>query len=114
MEPLAIAKLAAKALDDKKAQSIKVLKVEDVTVLTDYFVIATGTSNTHVRALTDEVDFQLSQQKVEPLRKEGMDTRQWALLDYGSVVVNVFSKEAREFYSLDHLWMDGEEIEMEF
>ena len=110
MEPLQLAKAAAKALDDKKAKDVKVLRVQDLTVLADYFVIASGTSNTHVSALSEEVEFQLSQQSIQPLHKEGAKTRDWVLLDYGPVVVHVFYPEAREFYALEHLWADGEEV----
>lgn len=113
MEALQLAKLAAKAMDGKKAQDIKLLRVEDLTVLADYFVIATGTSNTHVGALADEVDFKVSEAGVEPLRVEGAKSKDWVLLDYGSVVVHVFYPEAREFYALERLWADAETIELE-
>ncbi|MFV0353134.1 MAG: ribosome silencing factor [Oscillospiraceae bacterium] len=110
MEALQLAKEAAKALDDKKGIDIKVLKVEDLTVLADYFVIASGTSNTHVGALADEAEARLDKLGIKPLRREGEKTRNWVLLDYGSTVIHVFYPEAREFYALDRLWADAETV----
>ncbi len=80
----------AKILDKKKAVDVRVLKVESLTVLTDYFVIASGTSTTQVAALADEVDFELSQRGIKPHNTEGFDSKNWVLLDYSSVIVHVF------------------------
>lgn len=102
----------AKALDSKKALDIKALRVEDLTVLADYFVIASGTSNTHVGSLAEEVEYKMSQAGIEPSRVEGADSRNWVLLDYGAVVVHVFYPEAREFYALERLWADGVPVEL--
>lgn len=113
MQPLELAKTIAKALDSKKALDIKLLRVHDLTVLTDYFVIASGTSNTHVGSLADEVQFKLSQLDIKPTRVEGAGTRDWILLDYGSVVVHVFYPEARDYYALERLWADGEPVELD-
>ena len=107
METLELAKSIARILDNKKAQDLKVLKVRDLTVLADYFVIASGGSTTQVGALYDEVDFQMGQKGVEPLRVEGAASRNWILLDYGSVVVHIFYPEQREFYALERLWADA-------
>ena len=112
MEALQIAKLAAQAINSKKGIDIKVLKVDDLTVLTDYFVIASGTSNTHVSALANEVDFKLSEKKINPNHIEGKDGKNWIVLDYGSVVVNVFYLETREYYSLERMWADATPIEL--
>lgn len=97
----------ARALDAKKALNVRVLKVEDLTTVTDYFVIATGTSTTHVGALADEAEFQLGRQGVNVLRTEGHDGKRWVLLDYGSVIVHVFTQEAHDYYDLEHLWADA-------
>ena len=113
MESLQLATEIAKILDKKKAQNIKVLKVEDQTVLTDYFVIANGGSTTQVKSLAEEVEFQLGQKEVKPLRTEGYETKSWILLGYGNVIVHVFYPDARNFYDLDHLWADAEEIQMD-
>ena len=101
----------AKALDDKKALDVSVLEISDLTIVTDYFVLATGTSSTHVRTLADEIDHLLSAQGIEPHHIEGRATG-WVLLDYGSVVAHVFTKEARAFYNLDRLWSDGHPLDL--
>lgn len=113
MESKDLALRAAALLDKKKASSVRVLKVRDLTVLTDYFVLASGTSTTHVKSLAEELDYQLEHDhNVHPLRTEGSDSRSWVVLDYGEVIVHVFTPEAREFYDLDHLWADGEEVDI--
>lgn len=110
MESKALAIELARALDAKKALGIKILEVEDLTTVTEYFVIATGTSTTHVGALADEADFRLGQLGVNVLRTEGHDGKRWILLDYGSVIVHVFTQEAHDYYDLEHLWADAREI----
>ena len=99
----------AKILDKKTAQAVRVLKVASLTVLTDYFVIASGTSTTQVASLADEVEYELSQKGLEPYSVEGHDTKNWVLLDYSSVIVHVFVPTPRTYYDLAHLWADGEE-----
>ena len=94
----------AKILDKKKAHDVRVLKVESLTVLTDYFVIASGTSTTQVAALADEVEFELSQKGLEPYSTEGYDSKNWVLLDYSNVIVHVFVPNTRTYYDLEHLW----------
>ena len=105
-----IAAIAAKALDDKKARDIKVLKTDKQTVLADYFVICNGTSSTHIKALVDEVDRKLSEAGEPPIRREGLRSDIWVLMDFGSVIVHVFTDEARKFYNLERLWSDSEEV----
>ena len=97
----------AKILDKKKAHDVRVLKVESLTVLTDYFVIASGTSTTQVASLADEVEYELSQSGIEPHTTEGFDSKNWVLLDYSSVIVHVFTQEAHDYYDLEHLWADA-------
>ena len=83
-------------------------------MVTDYIVIATGTSTTQVKALADEVDFQVKEKLgIEPARVEGYESKNWILLDYETVIVHVFHPQAREYYNLDKLWADGTEIEFE-
>lgn len=106
METLEILKTAAKALDSKKALDVQAIEIGDLTIITDFFLLATATSSTHVRALADEVEEMLSQAGVEPHHIEGRATG-WILLDYGSVVVHVFDKKSRDFYQLERLWNDG-------
>lgn len=107
MQPKELAFAAAKALNSKKGRDIRVLHIEDLTVVTDYIVIAAGTSGTQVKALAEEVEFKLEQEGVKTLRAEGYQAKNWILLDYGSVIVHVFSPEAREYYDLERLWADG-------
>ena len=102
----------ARILDRIKAESVKVLKVRDLTVLTDYFVIASGTSTTHVAALADEVEFALGEKGVKPYNTEGYDSKNWVLLDYSSVIVHVFVPNTRTYYDLEHLWADGEPVDI--
>ncbi len=101
---------AAAILDNKKAGEVKVLKTEEVTVLCDYIVIATGNSTTQVRALADELEFKLKEQGVAPARIEGYESRNWILIDYYGVIVHIFHPEAREFYKLETLWADAKPV----
>ena len=102
----------AKILDKKKAQDVRVLKVDSLTVLTDYFVIASGTSTTQVGSLADEVEYELSQSGIESHTTEGFDSKNWVLLDYSSVIVHIFVPNTRTYYDLEHLWADGEPIDI--
>ena len=112
MTPKEIAVTAAKALDSKKGQEIKVIDVEHLTSLADYFVICSGTSNTQINALCDAVEKAVNEGGEPTLHREGYRGGTWVLLDFGSVVVHVFSGEAREFYSLERLWQDGTPLDM--
>ena len=103
--------IIVKALDSKKGLDIRLIKVSDITALTEYFVLATGTSSTQVRALAEEAEFRMSQAGVEPHHIEGKSTG-WILLDYGDVVVHVLNEQSREFYDLERLWADGEKIDI--
>ena len=111
MEAFDILKIAANALNEKKAMELCAIKIEDISDIADYFLICTATSNTHVRALADTVEEKLKEQGVQPNHIEGRAS-DWLLLDYGTVVVHVFGKVSREFYSLDHLWNDGEQVDL--
>ena len=111
MTSLETAKLAAKALDSKKGLDIKIIRIEDISSIADYFVIATGTSNTHVKALADEVEYQLDQAGLSASGVEGQRNDTWILIDYIDVVVHVFSYESRAYYNLERLWEDGEIVE---
>ena len=108
-----IALKAAKALDEKKARDIKIIYVNEQTIIADYFVIAAGTSRTQVNALADEVDYKLGLEGIQPTKIEGRGQGTWVLLDYDSVLVHVFNPQSREFYNLEKLWADGEEIPFE-
>ena len=113
MTPKEKAIIAAKALDEKKGKEIGVIEVAELTTLADYFVIATGSSNTQIYALCDSVEKALKEQADErPSRREGHRDGTWVLLDYGWVIVHVFSEEARSFYSLERLWSDGKPVDL--
>ncbi|MCH5324111.1 MAG: ribosome silencing factor [Eubacterium sp.] len=102
-----------KALDSKKAFDIKVLKVRDLTILSNYFVIAGASSTTQAKALADEVEFKLGEKGVNPRHYEGRQSANWIVLDYVDVIFHIFHSESREFYDLERLWQDGEEIDVE-
>lgn len=106
----AVAHAVFDVLDSKKARDIKVLKVQDQTVIADYFVIATGNSSTQVKSLGGEVEYRLGLRGVDPTHFEGRDNNSWVILDYDSVIVHVFSRESRDFYKLEKLYGDAEEI----
>ncbi len=105
-EPATLAKAIAEVLDSKKGRDVKVVKVCDKTSIADYFVLATGTSNTHVQSLSGEVEYKIGQCGVDPAHIEGRDGNAWILLDYSNVIVHIFSREARDFYNLDKLYAD--------
>lgn len=111
MERTELLKNIVVTLDNKKAMDIKSLEITDLTVVADYFVIATGTSGTHIRALADEVEDTLTKMGVEPNHIEGKTTG-WILLDYGTVVVHLFTPDQRELYSLEHLWGDAKQVDI--
>ncbi|MDE5853774.1 MAG: ribosome silencing factor [Ruminococcus sp.] len=104
--------LVVKTLDSKRGEDIQAIKISDLTILADYFVIVNGTSNTHARTLADEVEFQLSQNGIEPERREADTGNTWIILDYSDIIVHVFYKETRQFYKLEGLWADGEQIDI--
>lgn len=114
MTSLELAKEACKILNNKKASELKIIKIEDISSLADYFVLASGTSNTHVNALADEVEVQLKQIGVTPDHIEGYRSNSWVLMDYDTVIVHVFTPDSREFYDLDRLWQDGEPVDTSF
>ena len=101
-----LADAIAEILDSKKARDIKVLHVEDKTVIAEYFVICTGNSSTQVKALAGEVEYRTELRGLSPYSVEGRDNNSWILLDYSNVIVHIFSREAREFYNLEKLYED--------
>ncbi len=114
MTPQQVAENVVRALANKKGKDIKMLKTDGVTILADYFVICSATSAPHIKALTDEVDKVLSELGEPPLRREGYRSGTWILLDFGCVVLHLFHDEAREFYNLERLWADAENIDIEY
>ena len=112
MTGLQIAKAAAKIFDDKLAVDVKVLKVKELTIIADYFVIVSGQSSTQVASLADEAEYQLELLGVPSARKEGSAAGGWIVLDYETVIMHIFHSDAREFYSLERLWADAKQIDI--
>ena len=112
LDPKTIAHEVTKALDAKKGLDIKLLKIDRVSSLADYFLICTGTSNTHVKTLCDYAEYTLEQLGEKLLGREGHRGNSWELLDYGTIVVHVFTDEARKFYDLERLWADAESVDL--
>lgn len=111
MTELEKAKETVKILDKKKAVDIKAIHITDYSIVADYFVIATGTSNTHVKSLADELEYEMSKLGIEPYHIEGKATG-WIVLDYGTVIVHIFTGESREYYNLERLWSDAEDVDL--
>ncbi|HAL87761.1 MAG TPA: ribosome silencing factor [Clostridiales bacterium] len=112
LTPKEIAVAVTKALDAKKGMDIKLLRIDSVSSLADYFLICTGTSNTHVKTLCDYAEYTLEQLGEPMLGREGHRGSAWELLDYGTLVVHVFTEEARKFYALERLWADAEVVDL--
>ncbi|MBQ7116243.1 MAG: ribosome silencing factor [Clostridia bacterium] len=108
---LDIVKKIVKALDDKKGNDIQIIKIEELTIVADYFIICTANSNTHVRALADEVEYQLEEAGIKADHIEGRATG-WVLLEYKGVVVHIFLEESRNYYNLERLWEDAKKIDV--
>ncbi len=104
--------IAVKALDSKKAKDIKVLKIDELTILANYFVIASATSTTQVKALADEVEYQLGLKGVQPKGIEGYQSKSWIVLDYIDVIVHIFLESERDFYQLERLWAGGTPVDI--
>ena len=107
-----VALQVTKALDEKKGMNIKLLKIDQISTLAEYFLICTGTSNTHVKTLCDYAEYAMEQMEEPLLGREGHRGNSWELLDYGAVVVHVFTEEARQFYNLERLWADAEAVDL--
>lgn len=107
-----IAEIAVKAIDSKRGCDIELIRVGDITVLTDYFVVATANSNTQLRAIADEVEYKLSEAGIEPHHIEG-EKSEWVCLDYIGVVVHILLKDKRDFYQIERLWEDGEKVNID-
>ena len=108
-----MAQIACKAIDDKKGQDIKIIDIHNVSVIADYFVIASGTTSNQVQAIVDNVEEQLGRAGFEAKQIEGNRNSSWILMDYGDVIVHVFDEENRLFYDLERIWRDGKVLEMD-
>lgn len=105
-----VAKVIAEVLDAKKGRDVKIIHVEEKTVIAEYFVLCTGNSSTQVKGLVGEVEYQLERRGVKPYNVEGRDNNSWILMDYSNIIVHVFSREARDFYNLDKLYGDSSTV----
>ena len=106
-----MAGVAIRALEDKKAEDIRVIDISQVSVLADYFIIANGTNNSQIQALADEVEEKLGREGYPLRQMEGYDHANWVLLDFGDIIIHIFDKENRLFYDLERIWRDGKMIE---
>lgn len=103
-------KLAIEALEDKKAEDIRVIDISEVSVLADYFIIADGSNRSQLQAMTDSVQDKLGRAGYQVRQIEGYDSANWILMDFGDIIVHVFDKENRLFYNLERIWRDGKQI----
>ncbi len=111
-DSIEMVKIAVKALDDKKAEDIRVLDIREVSIIADYFIIAHGNNRNQIQALVDNVQKELHKAGYELKSTEGAQSASWVLLDYTDIILHVFSKEERLFYDLEHIWKDGKQIEV--
>lgn len=109
----ALAKIAIKVLEDKKGEDIRVIDISDLSVLADYFIIATGNNRTQVQAMADEVEQKLGRAGAVPRQIEGYQAANWVLLDFGDVIIHIFDAQNRLFYDLERIWKDGRQIDPE-
>ena len=106
-----MAKLAIKALEDRKGVDIRVIDISEVSTLGDYFIIASGTNRTQIQAMADNVEEKLHKEGVNPRQIEGYQTANWILMDFNDIIVHIFNEEDRLFYNLEKIWMDGKIID---
>jgi len=108
------AQVAAAAVLDKKGLDVAMLDMSELMPVTDMFLVATGTSNRHVKTLAGEIELKLKDRlDYRPVRREGLDAARWVLLDYGDIVIHIFDEETRAYYNLERLWADAPIIEVE-
>ncbi|MBQ1311815.1 MAG: ribosome silencing factor [Blautia sp.] len=107
-----MAVLAVKALEEKKGQDIKVIDIHEVSVIAEYFVIASGTNLNQVQAMVDNVEETLGRAGYEPKQIEGSRNSSWVLMDYGDMIVHIFDEENRLFYDLERIWRDGKQLDI--
>ena len=105
-----MARIAYDALEEKKGENIKVINISGVSIIADYFIIATGWSNSQINALVDNVNEKMHKAGYPLKQREGYGQGSWVLLDFGDIIVHVFDKENRSFYNLEHVWSDGREV----
>ncbi len=112
-EPKKMAKIAYHALADKKGEDIKIIDIGGVSVLADYFLIASGSNESQIRAMVDNVEEELLKAGYSVKQREGYGSGSWVLMDFGDIIVHVFDRENRLFYDLERIWRDGKTIDIE-
>ena len=105
--------LAIKALEDKKGNDIRVIDIQDVSIIADYFIISSGSNRNQVQTMADNVEEVLGRAGYEPRQLEGYGTATWILMDYNDVIVHIFSEEDRLFYDLERIWRDGKSVDID-
>lgn len=113
MEAKEMAKLAIKAMEDKKAEDISLIDISEVSVIADYFLIASGSNRSQIQAIIDNVEETLGRAGAALKQIEGYDTANWVLMDYGDIIVHVFDRDNRLFYNLERIWRDGKKVDIE-
>jgi len=108
-----MAKTACRALSEKKAEDLRVIEISEISPLADYFIIATGSNTNQIHAMVDAVDEALTKEEHQVKQIEGNRNSSWVLMDYGDIIVHIFSQEDRLFYNLEKIWTDGKRIEVE-
>lgn len=108
-----MASIAYKALDDKQGEDIRIIDISEISIIGDYFIIANGTNESQVRALVDNVEYELEKVGYHVKQREGYGNSSWTLLDFGDIIIHVFDKENRLFYNLERIWSDGKAIDIE-
>lgn len=106
-----LAKIAVDALEDKKVEDLRVIDISEISIMADYFIIGSGSSQTQVRALANNVEEKLHEAGVNPRQIEGYQTASWILMDFNDIIVHVFNGEDRLFYNLEKIWLDGKPIQ---
>jgi ribosome-associated protein len=106
-------KIIVDALEDKKAEDIKIIDISEVSTIADYFVITNGTNKSQIQALSDNVGEKLAASGIQPKNVEGYNTANWILMDYHDILVHIFDKESRGFYDLERIWRDGKNIDID-
>ncbi len=113
MDAKEMTKLALRALEDKKAQDIKVVDISDISTIADYFIIASGKNRSQIQAMCDNVEEVLGRAGISKKQTEGYQNANWILMDYGDIIVHIFDTENRLFYDLERIWRDGKEVNLE-
>lgn len=106
-----LAKIAMDALEDKKVEDLRIIDISEVSIMADYFIIGSGSSQTQVRALANNVEEKLQEASVTPRQIEGYQSASWILMDFNDIIVHVFNSEDRLFYNLEKIWLDGKQIQ---